>query len=300
VFADDAPVLKTALGGMAKSVREMVEMVPGEADAEWVLRVVTPKQARDAYQIEIEGEHVLLLQGAGKRLPALPKEVTGPRRDVRVKKVFGAYPTAGGQDLTDALERDLPKTFKWQNLWRVAGGITQDGGKNYALTLEARKLKDKTDTEGEPLRGGVLRDGEWAGFYLHNGDNPLWVTVFYLDANLGITQITVRALEPMESTDPPERITRLRFSTAGGSTGLEGMVVFAIPQAGNAKPNLSFLEQPPLAVRERGGPSEVKPPETPFGKLLGAAAFNSGTRGIPARAPTMPAVLSQSWLLENK
>jgi hypothetical protein len=296
VFADADPALQAALGKLAKRVQGMVDFVPEEA-AEWVLRVVTPEQAKDSYNIAgLAGNHVLLLQGSGKRRAAL---VAGPLPGPRAKKVFGAYPTAAGKDLLDALERDLPKIFKWQNVWRVAGGITSpDGGKNYGLSLAVRKLKDKTDTEGLPLRDGILRDGDWAGFYLkHDGDDPVWVAVFYLDANLGITQITVRGLD---QTDAPERITRLHFSTAGGSTGVEGMVVFAIPQAGNAKPDLSFLEQQPLAVRERGTVL-AKPPATPFGKLLGAAAFNAGVRGLPAGAPTTPAVLSQSWLLlENK
>jgi hypothetical protein len=295
VFANAAPALADALAKMAKPVRDLVEMVPNEADAEWVLRVVTPAQARESYHLGgLDGDHILLLQGSGKRLTA---PAGGAVVGARGKKVFGAYPAAGGKELVGALERDLPKIFKWQNVWRVAGGLAGRGdGKNYGLSLEVRTLKDKADKEGEPLRDGPLHDGQWAAFSLkHDGSDPVWVSVFYLDANLGITQITVRGLEP---TDAPERITRLRFSTAGGSTGVEGMVVFAIPQAGNEKPNLSFLEQQPLAVRERGGVL-AKPPDTPFGKLLSAAAFNAGSRGLPV-APSNPAVLSQSWLLLEK
>jgi hypothetical protein len=146
--------------------------------------------------------------------------------------------------------------------WRIAGGIhSEDGGKNCGLSVEVRKFKDKNDQEGDLLRDGVLRDGQWVGYDLkHDGNDPLWVTVLYLDANLGIEQaLPARGFEPQEK---PYRFLKGEMSTKGGSVGLEGRVVFATPQAvQKEKPNFSFLEQQPLAGRERGE-SKVKPPDT--------------------------------------
>jgi hypothetical protein len=62
----------------------------------------------------------------------------------------------------------------------------------------------------------------------------------------------------------------------------------------------SVLEQQPPAVADAARGNRRAAPDTPFGRLLAAAAFNAGTRGQPPRVPTTPAILSQSWVLRNK
>jgi hypothetical protein len=301
LFAGESPALKAALGKTDREVRDMVLVVPKEADAEWVLRAVTSKQAEELYHLKgLKEDQVLLLQGDGGQRPSLEEKLRAPGWGVVRRKVFGVYPAGSEKELAGALERDLPKIFKWQNLWRIAAGIHgEDGGRDYGLKLEVLALHDENDRKGQPVTDGVLRDGMEVAYVLRNdGSDPLWVTALYLDANLGIQKVFSRALEPEGG---PIRFLQAKMSTRDGSWGLEGMVVFAIPQpVHRVQPDFSFLEQPPLAVADarRGSPRAA--PDSPFGRLLAAAAFNAGTRGHPPRVPTTPAVVSQSWVLLNK
>jgi hypothetical protein len=103
------------------------------------------------------------------------------------------------------------------------------------------------------LRDGVLRDGQWVGYYLkHDGNDPLWVTVLYLDANLGIEQaLPTRGFEPQEK---PYRFLKGEMSTKGGSVGLEGSGLCDSP--GGAEREAELLLPGAAAA---GGPGEGSP-----------------------------------------
>ena len=72
----------------------------------------------------------------------------------------------------------------------------QEGGETHGLQFEVALLKDENDRSGgELLRNPVLRDGQEMEFRLKNeGVEDLWVSLLYLDANLGIEQYWAGAL----------------------------------------------------------------------------------------------------------
>jgi hypothetical protein len=210
--------------------------------------------------------------------------------------VYGTYPTAEEKALVGALERDLPKVFKWENVWRVAGGVNAtDGGETHGLELEVLKLKDENDPKGEPLGDGLLRNEQELLFRAHNGGSqPLWLTAIYLDANLGIQVLYSAGINRGQKL----KLAQATTTTKGGSVGLEGMVVFAIPQAAlPVPPDFSMLEQEPLKVNERLIRGPRKGLDSPFERLLNQAAFHKGTRGVDLGVRSTPAILTQSWVL---
>jgi hypothetical protein len=305
LFVGDSAALRGALGKADGEVQAMVNTKVSEAEAEWILRVVSPKQAHGEYGLAgLKEDHVLLLQGSG-RMPLTGEEdkKAARRAEDRLlgagyalpRKVYGKYPVSEEKTLTGSLERDLPKVFKWQNLWRVANGINaQEEGETHGLKLEAARLKDENDrTGGELLSNPVLRNGQDVEFRLKNeGIDDLWVTVLYLNANLGIRQFWAgslgqgRALKPFRGT----------MSVKGNSIGVEGLVVFALPLK-QGEPDFQFLEQQPLQVEDTVKRNAAGAPGTPFGRLLAASAFNQGTKDIERKVPSTPAVLMQSWIL---
>ena len=289
-FATAGPA-RAAFDKLDPKVKELVRLVPKEQDADWLLRETTPEEAKKTYGVALVGNHVLLVQGEGKT--RLAKEAA----QARFRKVFGRYPLADEKAAIRGLEIDLPKVFKWENLWRVAGGVNaSDGGETHGLTVEVLKLKDEKDTKGEELRGGVARDGDEVAFWVRNGgSSDLWVTAFYLDSNL---QIQIVPGSGGVGRGKRVKLGQGPMSTKDGSAGTEGLVVFAIPQSVQRdNPDFSMLEQEPLKVPEAAKRSARKLPETPFGKLLGEAAFRKGTRGWGARVATNPAILTRSWVL---
>jgi hypothetical protein len=296
-----APALKRLWDKLTQEVREMTTIIPNEAEAEWVLRTVAPNDAKKEFGIDgLKSDHVLLLQSQGRtrdreeeRAAAQRPRITG---QPMLRKVYGMYP-ADTKALIGGLERDLPKIFKWQNVWRVASGIQgQASGETHGLKFEVAKLKDENDrTGGELLRGGILRSGQEMEFRLRNeGNQNLWATLLYLDANLKIEIFASKVIERGKAWDP----IRGTLTVNGNSFGREGMLVFAIPTAvQREEPNFRFLEQEPLQVAAKTSRSADETPRSPFGKLLGAAAFAKGTRDLVQRVPTTPAILSQSWVL---
>ena len=180
----------------------------------------------------------------------------------------------------------------------MAGGIqSQEGLETHGLQFEVALLKDDNDrTGGKPLHGGILRSGQEMEFRLKNeGDQDLWVTLLYLDANLKIEVFESNVIQRRKSWSP----IQTTITVKGDSFGREGMVVFAIPTAvQREEPNFKFLEQEPLGVATRISCSAGDVPKTPFGKLLAAAAFGRTTRGdLIRQVPTTPAILSHSWIL---
>ena len=306
LFVEDAPKLVGVLTRMAPQAREMIDTGVQEAQAEWILRVVSPRKAEDEFAVSgLGGDHVLLIQGRGRKHPSAAEEarsdgrarVSIPEESGALRKVFAAYPAGDPAALAAALERDLPKIFKWRNVWKISGAINaQDGAETHGLKFEVATLKDENDRSGgELLRTSILRDGQEMEFRLKNdGTEDLWVTVLYLSANLGIEHYWSGSLRQGSALKP----FRTTMTVKDNSTGVEGMIVFALPlSVQKVEPDFHFLKQQPLRVPDVIKRGLADAPDTPFGMLMAAAAFNGGTREMEKRVPTTPAILSQSWLL---
>lgn len=295
-----AAAVKLILDKLQPEVKELVRLVAGEPDADWVLQGITPEEAKQEYRIDgLTEDQIFLVHGEGR--VRLADERPAPTRARQPRKVFGRYPLANEPALLGALERDLPKIYRWENLWRVANEVhAVDGGESYGLVVEVLKLKDEHDRQGEELRAGVLKSGDEVAFWVTNGGpHNLWVTAFYLDANLRIRVVF---------SDGVGRGKRVKLGQGSmtvddNSAGLEGLVAFAIPQAVQKdQPTFAMLEQEPLQVvnaARRGVDRGRSAPLGSFERLLDHAAFHSEmrTRSWEPRVSTAPAILTRSWVL---
>lgn len=215
-------------------------------------------------------------------------------------KVFARYPLAA-RGLQAGLARDVPKIFTWQNVWRVADGVSSaEGGETHGLELEVVKLTDPDAVNGERLRGGRLADGQDVLFRAVNGGrHDLWVSAFYLDANLGIQALFSGGVGRGRSVE----LNRGTMDTLNGtSVGREGVVLFAVPQSiSRPRPMFDALLQEPLRADVSRAPLAVAPPlpQSPFGRLLAGAALKGGpvARAFRPRVKSTPAILTQTWVL---
>jgi len=295
-----ADSIQPAFAKLSAATREMV-VLTAEEKADWVLRTVSPAQAKSEYGVAgLTQEMVFLIAGEGR-----VREASKPGPDVdsndsrRFPRVFGQYLPTDQVAVIGGLERDLPKIFKWENLWRIARGASAaNEDESHGLTVEVVRFRDENDREGEIVRSGVLKDQDRVLFRGRNeGSEDLWVTAFYLDANLRIQVLRSVAV----GRGKPVTFAKARMSVANNSIGQEGLAVFAIPMSvQKEQPDFTILEQEPLQVVEalkRGPEGGSKGPQTPFNKLLQRAAFNAGTRGIEVDSPTTPAIVVQTWRL---
>ncbi|MDJ0908271.1 MAG: caspase family protein [Woeseiaceae bacterium] len=188
-----------------------------------------------------------------------------------------AFPARGdAQELTDSLRAVARAT----NLMNVARATSTGGPVEVALVMEVRH-EDSAEFEGVPEgTRPVLRPGDYVRFRIENRSNRAQdVTVLFIDSRWGI-----ESYYPMGSGG-------LNRIEAGGSqyignavggfpvtvetTGMERMLMIAVPARGGDPVNFSGLEQPTLAAtRDLGAESE-------FGNLLEQAGFRGGqTRGL--------------------
>ena len=294
LFTTSAEVKKT-LDTLYPKTKALFRLMPREDEADWVLRVVTPKEAKTVYGIDgLKEKRVFLVHGEGRAL--LPGEtVQAASSENRMRKVFGQY--AMKDNLARDLDIDLPKIFKWENLWRVSSGVNTTGGGSHGLVVEMLNLKDENDVKGEPMKGHLIKDGQDMVWRITNkGANDLWVTAIYLEANLGIEVLYSGGVD---NDGEPINIAGT-VTTDGDSYGQEGLVVFAVPQlAVGKRPDFSMLEQEPLKVAPLKNRGEWGLPKSPFGKLLGYASFHSevGSRGFRMRVSSTPAITTRSWIV---
>lgn len=296
---DDA-ALKAVIDGLAGEVREQLAVQADAAQADWLLRLVSPEQARVEFGLAgLERPQVLLVQ---QRHDAATTAQPNPPNPPTNRRVFGQYPApaadaqAQTRALRAALERDLPRIFKWQNVWRLANGVSEaEGGQTHGLSLEVLLLRDENDRQGQLLHAGVVRDGQEMLFRARNGGaEPLWLTAFYLDAKLGIQIVYDGGINAGQALT----LGQGTATAVGGWFGPEGVVVFAVPQrAVVGKPNYALLEQEPIAAPAAIKRGPYQKPAHPFERLLNQASFGQGSRGFTVRVPSTPAILSQAWHL---
>jgi hypothetical protein len=295
-----AKSIQPSFDKLSAATRDMV-LLTSEEEADWVLRTVSPIQAKSEYGIDgVTHEMVFLISGEGRTHDASNSDPAFDSDErPRFPRVFGQYSPQNEPAIIGGLERDLPKIFKWENLWRIARGAgTANGDESHGLIVEVVRFRDENDRDGEVVRSGVLKDRDRVLFRGRNdGPEALWVTAFYLDANLRIQILRSDGVGRGKSVT----FARARMNVADNSIGQEGLAVFAIPMSvQKEQPDFAILEQEPLQVAEvikRDVTLAPKGPQTPFSKLLRQAALNSGTRGLDVDTPTTPAIVVQSWRL---
>ena len=126
LFAGESSEVRAAMPSVAKAVQDMVNLNVPAGEAQWTLSSVSARAAELEFGLGRQsGDRVLLIQGAGpsgepaqdlKKKPGAAS-VTAPRR------CFGNYPADEPKGLVAALELDLPKAFRWQNISRIAGNV---------------------------------------------------------------------------------------------------------------------------------------------------------------------------------
>lgn len=311
LFVSKAPAVAAAyaavakIGDEGKEVLAMMRAVETEVGAEWVLREATPQEMDAEFGLKRRTEnHVLLIRGAGRKQS--PEEIEAEKKRVAAglqRRVFGAYPTGKPGDpqavenLAGLMARDLPKLFRWQNLWRVGAGTAEAAGNSFKVSLDLFKQPNESAVgPGELLRGGAIPNNTVLDFRVKNGGKQnVWVVAVYLDAEMEITVYDVVAVPAGEKAD----LARGVIEKKPGEYGQEGMVLFVIPQApGAPKPNFKFLEQSSLKEGKRAGvPDLTRGNRTPFEELLGASVVGAGTRAPRAVTGSTPAVVSSSWVV---
>ena len=287
--------VRAAVVKLSADIASMVEIVPEDASpvATWAVRVVAPDEARQ-FGVDSEQPLVLLVQSDA---PLAESEadagggaetaVTGASRNV----VYARYAADQSGKLALLLERDLQKVFTWQNVWRIAGGVSDlptSGESDITLDVD---LARGAGADGS-LRSTYLRPGQRIEIRVRNkGLDDYWVAMFFLDANMGIKQLFSGAIRSQTEFRP------IKAKINGEPSGTEGIVLLAIPMREQKyQPDFSILEQPGMGLGLRAlAPPE--PPATSFGALLKAAATGKGgARGLELEAPDNPHVYSRSWI----
>ncbi len=298
-FDPQSVLLVQAMKQLPERVTAQV-MVAKEAEAQWVLRRVTPTQAAKDWGLKnVRQDTILLTIGEGRRLDPVRDQAAEALRAAQgrptvMRRVYAQYPLSDPKKLAGELARDLPKIFAWQNLWRIAteSAGAKTNAENYELVFEAARLKNRHDTSGgELLRDAVVTEGDVLEYRLENrGIEDLWVTMFYLGADLEIRR---RFSGKLRAGNGKIKPIRVQLSVDNDAYGPEGYVVLATPLTASAQePNYDFLEQEALGGQHRGGPGVDPGPITPFGRLLKVVAFGGkATRGERIISSTDPAVL---------
>ena len=198
-------------------------------------------------------------------------------------------------ELREQLERDLPKVYCWQNVWRVSSALGRPTTADdcQGLRVDLRRLKGRDDRgDGEPFRQAQVHPGQYLSLQVDNldGDEDVWVTVLLLDGQMGIDVLDAGSLQA------GSRLRPIVFEITESSAGMEGVVVVALPVSKQAEPlRLAYLRQSPLGTGW-GARAAVPKPRTPFERLMAAVATGKAIRGREIGAPTDPVLFAWSWI----
>jgi hypothetical protein len=292
--ADDeagADFVRKALAAIDAQYREMFETAKDETAADWLLWV--------------ERGEVKLYAGTGMAWAASGPNSAGAAE----RKIYAAYalPGAAIEDpdplpLARRLAHDMQTIFTWRNVWRIAGSAAGPAA-DARVALKVDVYLDQKDGKKQLQPGSALqppKGGVKAHVQLTNdGDDPLWVSVLGLEANMRIIPFGVEPGKPRAiALEPHQSLALPLGKLTSDPFGKEGLVILAVPhQAGQTAPDYSFLKQDgfhpkgalPLARSVPGAP------RTPFEGLLHAAWLGRGSRSIDVEAPSNPFVRTWSW-----
>ncbi len=267
---------------------EMVEKITDQSKADWILRIVTPEEAKQDFKLIESEPKAFLLQGQKRTALAENAKKAERLRSFGVDntaKVFGRYPVDDAKNLAAELEIDLPKIFQWQNLWRIASALGPNAseGNDRSVQLEIIKLKNKTDRKGELLRDSVLRSGDFISCRIQNESSEgYWVSLVFVQADFSILVLRSKAVEPGKPYSVPGiKIVADGNNKALASIGPEGVLVLAVPMSASKEPpDFECLAQEPLGRAPQISKGSLGLPDTPFGKLLRYAVTAHGSRGV--------------------
>lgn len=277
-------MLKRAIDHLRGEQPWLVQVCEREIEADWLLQIMDPEEAREQLGLNLESSMVFLRQSPRLAAKVEPNQVAGTARHWRV---YGQYAADDPQQLAAELERDLRKIYTWHNVWRIAG--TLDQPVNAALQLDVKRLGTTGADEDHIIT--QLQPGERIEVKLTNeGIDDMTVTLLFLDANFGISRWYTAGLRAGESLRP------LRVRITAESAGTEGIVVMAQRLGDKAiAPDYDILVQEPLGVNNRGNQS-FPAATTAFGKLLQTAATGKGMKAAMLEADDTPEVIAKSWL----
>jgi hypothetical protein len=276
--------LDRALGQLPAEIQALVDTKAAEDAAQWLLHVVSPREAMETYRREIEEPVVALVN--------VRNEFGGPAGDQ--SRVWTTYQpesideTELVDEMSAQLANDLQKIFTWQNVWRVGGRAGSATESDFKLTVTRRNASQAIAPGDDP---NVLIVGDKIRITLSNeGIDDWWITLLHLDPHFGISVWLTDSIAARGTFRP------LDINVTGDSHGPEGLVLLATPMASERlNPDYKSLEQTPLGEHAvfrnlRGAPL------TPFGRLLAGAATGRGMRGLALEAPDQPQVLMRSWI----
>jgi hypothetical protein len=291
--------IAAAVRQLSDDVSPLLHLESNEMHAEWILQTVTPKQFARQFGRTADKPCVLLLSGAGRSRVGRGEESDSIRAArPRFRKVFSHYPADDIRLIAAGLNRDIPKIFAWQNLWRIAHAMrcTNRVEPDLRLIFEVARLEDANDRSGGvPLAEAYLQAGQILECRLDNkSPHDLWVAVFFLDGNLGIELFVSCGLRAGRSLRP------LRLRITDDSFGVEGLVALAMPLADSPlQPRFGILEQGPLGVVDEKHPDDngTRSSLSPIERLLHRATTEMTTRGLHLHpVAANPTVLVHSWV----
>src|SRR5262249_15669480 len=126
LFAGESSVVMEAAPSVTKAVQEMINLNAPVGEAQSTLRSVSPQAAQHEFgPRDQSGDRVLLIHGAAPSVVSPPgsEKKAGTDGVTAPRKVYASYQAKDSKALAAALELDLPKVFRWQNVWRIAGNV---------------------------------------------------------------------------------------------------------------------------------------------------------------------------------
>jgi hypothetical protein len=284
------PEIRAMAEGLKKETKQKIVFVERGELAKWSLERSTPALAKRLQLRLADGQEQVYLVPND---PSLFEEDVPPHLPAGVR-AFGCY-SAEKAKLLEDLERDLPRIFTWENVWKVANELPAATGGS--IVVDAKLYKSAADHVGQDFKGRPVRNGQIIEFVGRNtGPRKVWVTGFYLDASLGIHEIIhTQLVEPKRPLTPS---LKLEFTTLDSSLGQEGLLLFVEPERKEV-PNYSILWQDPLQVRKAPDRNQLRANGNPFGRLLEHIANGNGVRGLPATNNSAPEVVTFRWLLTD-
>jgi Caspase domain len=296
-------VLDSAVGSISAEVAGMIDRTDERA-ADWILRVVTPDEAKQTFGIAESAPRTYLLQTAHTTPASRNTRLSGFDSATRLRfpRVFGRYSIDNSKQLSQELEIDLPKIYQWQNLWRIANALASSGGdRSRGIELELMRLQAADSQQGVLLRDATLYAGDLIGCRIRNRmSSGLWVTMIFAQADFSIDVVKAFSVGPQ--SDYP--IQSFPITTTGPSqdlpsVGPEGLIVLAVPMENSpVAPDFQCLVQEPLGRAPAANKGSLHYPNTPFGKLLEYGTRARGLRrGQHAQDdPSNPIVAARTWV----